>query len=135
MTNPKVKDVNDVKSDQIAYIKWLAEYAKDKGMAFGLKNSNDLLNYDKDVSAFGISESCYKPDPYNNKNEDWCGNYTGFTNFGKAVFSLIYKHKVQDQKDICTNGRKHKLATQYCTAKKYGNDCSGGCTHCSANDL
>ena len=81
--SPSVSSGSKVKPDEIAYMKWLSNYAHSKGMVIGLKNALEIIRDVITSNDFAVNEECY--------NYDECDAYAPFTKAKKAVFSHIYK--------------------------------------------
>ena len=126
MTNPTVLKGSTVIPAQIAYVKWMAQYAHSKGMVIGFKNSLTIVPDVVSVCDFAVNEECF--------TYDECDAYAPFTKFNKAVFSHIYKSAKQSGSNICTNAAANKIVSQYCSSLN-GNLCDGTWTHCSANEV
>ncbi len=69
-------------NDQVDFIRALAEVAHQAGMAFGLKNALDDIEYVLDVADFAINEECFEYDE--------CDALAPFIDAGKAVFHVEY---------------------------------------------
>ena len=72
------------KEDTITFGKWIAETAKDVGIAVGLKNSAGCVNALEPYFDFAVVESCAD-------DVNVCNNFTKFTSNNKAVFVVHYK--------------------------------------------
>jgi len=68
--------------DTIDYITFLANTAHSKGVACGLKNSNNVVPQVADVADFSVVEQC--------QEYDECHKYSPFINKNKPVFSIEY---------------------------------------------
>lgn len=69
-------------SDQLAYNRFLANAAHDRGLSIGLKNDVDQVDQLVDLYDFAINEQCAQ---YNE-----CDTLTPFIDAGKAVFHVEY---------------------------------------------
>ena len=81
--------------EQLAYNKWLANEAHERGLSVGLKNDleqiKDLVNY----FDFAVNEQCFQYEE--------CEKLMPFVNAGKAVFGVEYE---LDKKDFCDEAKK-----------------------------
>ena len=69
-------------ADEMAYIRWLAAVAHQRGLAVGLKNAVELVTQAVGLDDFAIVEDCVK--------EGTCGGFRPFLDAGKAVFDAEY---------------------------------------------
>lgn len=73
---------NYTKSDQIEYLRYLADQAHARGLLIALKNATDLVTSLVDNFDFAVVEECFH---YNE-----CERYSPFVRQNKAVFSAEY---------------------------------------------
>jgi hypothetical protein len=71
-------------SDQLAFNRWLAEAAHERGLAAGLKNDPDQIVDIEPWFDFLILESCYA--------QGWCDLAQPFVEAGKPVFAIEYSN-------------------------------------------
>ncbi|KAM7185195.1 Glycoside hydrolase superfamily [Rhypophila sp. PSN 637] len=73
----------DITTDEaVDYVKFLADKAKAKNMAIGLKNAPDLIPYVLDIVQFAVNEQCAA--------QDDCAGFSAFIEAGKPVFHIEY---------------------------------------------
>lgn len=70
------------KGPYVEYLKFLAQEAKNNGLAIGLKNSIDVIGDVIDVMSFAVNEQCHE---YGE-----CARYKPFTDHNKAVLNIEY---------------------------------------------
>lgn len=85
------------KAPYVEYLKFLAQEAKNNGLAIGLKNSIDIIPDVVDVMSFAVNEQCHQ---YKE-----CAQYKPFTDQNKAVFNIEYG------RNTCDNPAGVKLST------------------------
>lgn len=96
------------RADSIAYVRWLANEAHRRGMAFSLKNGEALL---EDVAAdvdMMQSESCYY---YDN-----CQQVARFSALNKPVFSVEYEDLIDKntfRSSACITAREYNFSMIY----------------------
>jgi hypothetical protein len=83
--------------DQVAFLKWLAEIAHEKGLAIGLKNVPELVpqlvyHYD-----WALTESCY--------DQGWCEQMRPFAEQGKPVYMVEYTDNETDFDAMCAHAK------------------------------
>ena len=71
------------RADQLAFDRWLAWLAHDRGLSVGLKNSSGLVLALVVRFDFVVTEECFQ---YHE-----CGLYRPFLDAGKAVFDVEYQ--------------------------------------------
>jgi len=114
MKNPTVSSGDQVKNAQIAYNKWMAQYAHSLGLSIALKNSVGLISTLHTYYDFAINEQC--------GTYTECSSYAPFTNANKAVLAVEYtKHT-----NWCTVASTNKLQTKYCTGSNSEGLCTSG---------
>jgi hypothetical protein len=69
-------------AEYVDYFNFLAEVAKDNGLAIGLKNAIDMIPDVLDVIDFAVNEQCHE--------EKECEGYEPVTGAKKAVFNVEY---------------------------------------------
>ncbi|KAF2172124.1 glycoside hydrolase family 114 protein [Zasmidium cellare ATCC 36951] len=75
--------------DGVDYVKFLAGAAHDLGMAYGLKNAEDILERVLDVSQFSVQEECvFYQD---------CDKFQPFIKANKPVFNIEYPDDKPDE--------------------------------------
>lgn len=84
------------KDDAVDYLQFMADYAHDRGMAFGLKNGDDLVDRVVDFSQWVIIEQCVK---YNE-----CDEYQHFIKQNKPAFHIEYSSVEEGCKGPNTKG-------------------------------
>ncbi|KAK4208336.1 glycoside hydrolase superfamily [Rhypophila decipiens] len=73
----------DITTDEaVDYLKFLADKAKAKNMAIGLKNAPDLIPDVLDIVQFSVNEQCAA--------QDNCASFSAFIEAGKPVFHIEY---------------------------------------------
>ncbi|KAF2656707.1 glycoside hydrolase family 114 protein, partial [Lophiostoma macrostomum CBS 122681] len=71
------------KTAYVDYVKFMAQEAKNNGLAIGLKNAVDLIPDVVDVMQFAVNEQCHE-------YSEECALYKPFTDQNKAVFNIEY---------------------------------------------
>ncbi|WP_020405380.1 endo alpha-1,4 polygalactosaminidase [Hahella ganghwensis] len=84
--------------DQLAYNKWLARQAHERGLSIGLKNDIEQLTELVDHFDWALNEQCFQ---YNE-----CEAYSVFTNADKAVFGVEYQG---DPANFCARAKQLNL--------------------------
>lgn len=82
--------------DQLAYNRWLAAQAHERGLSVGLKNDGDQAADLLDAFDWALVEDCF--------TEDWCGDFTVFVAAGKPVFAAEYTDRLtveQFRVEVC----------------------------------
>lgn len=78
-------------ADSLDFIKFLAQFAHDQGLAFGLKNYVDHVAELADLVDFAVNESCTEFGE--------CAKYKPLLEMGKPVFAISYEDKAAACKD------------------------------------
>lgn len=84
------------KDDAVNYLQFMADYAHDRGMAFGLKNGGGIVDKVVDFSEWVIIEQCVK---YNE-----CDQYQPFIKQDKPAFQIEYSSVKEGCNGPNTNG-------------------------------
>ncbi|KAG9233852.1 glycoside hydrolase superfamily [Amylocarpus encephaloides] len=74
--------LNMKETDSVAYMQFLASYAKSQGLAIGLKNSLSIIPSLTSVMSFAVNEECAKFGE--------CEAYNNFIKAGKPVYHIEY---------------------------------------------
>ncbi len=94
-------------SDQIVYNRFLANAARERGLAVGLKNDLDQIADLVDYFDFSVNEQCHEFDE--------CDALQPFIDAGKPVFNAEYADEfVNDEharEDLCTEAQNRNLRT------------------------
>lgn len=80
-------------ADQLAYNRWLANEAHQRGLGIGLKNDPDQVGDLLSDFDWATTESCF--------HESWCDLYTPFIAAGKPVFAIEYTDDDTQLNDFC----------------------------------
>jgi endo-alpha-1,4-polygalactosaminidase (GH114 family) len=88
-------------NDQLAYARWLAEVAHDRGLAIGLKNAPDMVTDSLSFFDFAITEDAFY--------YGWVDKVLPFIAAGKPVFAAEYTDMDVDFNAACAWGRQHKV--------------------------
>jgi hypothetical protein len=90
--------------DQLAFNRFLAHAAAERGLLIGLKNDLDQIPDLVDVFDFAVNEQCHEFDE--------CEVYTAFTDLNRPVFNAEYAPRFVDDPDIvCAQSRSFGLRT------------------------
>ena len=73
-------------ADQLAYNLWLADAAHARGLAIGMKNTEDQAKDLVKQFDWALTESCFV--------EEWCQELLPFANAGKPVFAVEYTDEI-----------------------------------------
>lgn len=84
------------RADQVAYSQALANMAHEMGLAYGQKNSPDLVPELIDHVDFIITEDCFK--------DGWCSEVLPFIQAGKPVYAIEYTDTGVDFAAACVWG-------------------------------
>lgn len=89
--------------DSIAFMRFLAQEASQRGLMTGLKNAGAIIDDVIDYVQFSVNEQC--------KQYDECADFTAFPDANKPVFRIEYPagDGDTDQKSFTTNA-----ISQYC---------------------
>jgi hypothetical protein len=91
---------------QLAYNRWLANAAHERGLSVGLKNDGEQVDDLVDYFDFALVESCFQ---YNE-----CDIYRPFPDAGKAVLEVEYKLKRSEfcpqAKELSFNAMRKRLS-------------------------
>lgn len=79
--------------DQIAFNRWIAQAAHDRGLAVGQKNVADLTPDLVDFFDFAVSEDCLV--------DGWCDQLNPYIAAGKPVFAIEYTDQNVDFEVMC----------------------------------
>ncbi|MGH2549135.1 MAG: endo alpha-1,4 polygalactosaminidase [Thermomicrobiales bacterium] len=79
--------------DQIAFNRWIATTAHERGLAVGQKNVAELTNHLVDVFDFAVSEDCLV--------DGWCDQLNPYIAAGKPVFAIEYTDQDVDFEAMC----------------------------------
>lgn len=93
-------------NEQLAYNRAIANLARSKGLAVGLKNDPTQANVLENYFDFSITEQCY----YYNE----CASYSIFTASNKPVFNIEYDisyHSNPGQTNLCTYSNGNDIRT------------------------
>ncbi|MDM8521274.1 endo alpha-1,4 polygalactosaminidase [Anaerolineales bacterium HSG6] len=71
--------------DQLAYNKWLAEAAHERGLSIGLKNNSDQVADLLPYFDWALTEDCFA-----DEFGSWCTDMSPFIEAGKPVFAAEY---------------------------------------------
>jgi endo-alpha-1,4-polygalactosaminidase (GH114 family) len=82
-------------NDTIIYVRKLAREAHRLRMAFGLKNTPELLPHVSNVTDFAVNESCAQDDLTGG-----CGVYANLTAAGKPVYHIEYTNYTTDPRTL-----------------------------------
>ncbi len=80
-------------ADQLAYNKWLANEAHERGLSIGLKNDSGQAEELVSYFDWALTEECYE--------DDWCDEMKPFADAGKAVFMTEYTERGTKIADFC----------------------------------
>ncbi len=80
--------------DQLAYNRWLAAEAHQRGLGIGLKNDPEQAAALVNDFDWATTESCFA--------EGWCDELAPFIENGKPVFDIEYTEEGMQPKDFCT---------------------------------
>jgi hypothetical protein len=83
------------RADQVAYNRWLANEAHQRGLSIGLKNAPGLAADLQPSFDWALTESCYS-------QGDWCGDLSMFVSASKPVFMTEYTEEKVDWGKACT---------------------------------
>jgi hypothetical protein len=70
------------RADSIRYLRFLANEAHKRGLAFGLKNAAGLSKDVLDVMDFAVTEDCF--------DQGWCADSKNFIHANKPAFAIEY---------------------------------------------
>jgi hypothetical protein len=97
-------------STQLDYNRFLAQEARARGLAVGLKNDTDQLAALEPYFDFAVNEQCHE---FDNGRE--CDGYSVFTSKGKPVFNAEYRSAyatdAASRNDMCAAARAANLRT------------------------
>jgi len=79
--------------DQLAFNRWIAKQAHNRGLSIGLKNDPDQVKDLVNDFDWALVEDCFA--------EGWCDQYEVFINQDKAVFALEYTDRHPKKEDVC----------------------------------
>jgi endo-alpha-1,4-polygalactosaminidase (GH114 family) len=80
-------------ADQLAFNRWLAEEAHQRGLGIGLKNDPEQAEALMTSFDWAITESCFA--------EGWCDQLAPFLSAGKPVLAIEYTDVAQQTDDFC----------------------------------
>eukprot|EP00005_Dracoamoeba_jomungandri_P006341 CAMPEP_0174261856 /NCGR_PEP_ID=MMETSP0439-20130205/12509_1 /TAXON_ID=0 /ORGANISM="Stereomyxa ramosa, Strain Chinc5" /LENGTH=321 /DNA_ID=CAMNT_0015346455 /DNA_START=95 /DNA_END=1057 /DNA_ORIENTATION=- len=121
MTSPSVSDGDEIIDDQIAYNKWMAEYAHSLGLSIAMKNAVGLIDDLVDYYDCAINEQC--------QTYDECDLYSDFDDQNKLVMNVEYT----SSSDWCDGAEEFSLKTKHCSGSDEDGVCqSGEWTNCFA---
>jgi hypothetical protein len=86
--------------DELAYVKWLADEAHNRGLSIGQKNAPDLAEELWPVCNWVLTEDCYE--------WGWCEQMTPYIQHNKAVFAVEYTDSGIDFNAFCTWCTEHQ---------------------------
>jgi endo-alpha-1,4-polygalactosaminidase (GH114 family) len=89
-------------ANQLAYARWLADEAHDRGLAIGIKNAPDMVADSLSFFDFAITEDAFY--------YDWIGEILPFIDAGKPVFAAEYTDMNLDFDSACAWGREHNVS-------------------------
>jgi hypothetical protein len=90
-------------ADQLAYARWLAQEAHQRGLAIGLKNAPDQVKDLVDLYDFAITEDCFY--------YEWCEQMSPFIQAGKPVFAAEYTDLDGDFEVYCRRSKELGFST------------------------
>jgi hypothetical protein len=90
-------------ADQLAYARWLAKEAHQRGLAIGLKNAPDQVKDLVDLYDFAITEDCFY--------YDWCDQMSPFIQADKPVFAAEYTDLDGDFEAYCRRSQALGFST------------------------
>jgi len=93
------------KQQSIDYIRWLAAEAHNRGLAFGLKNTEGVAGDVISDVDWLITESCHA--------YSWCAEARIFTQNNKPVFMTEYVEYLSDFDSACTEARQFGFSAIY----------------------
>lgn len=95
---------------QLDYNRFIADEARARGLAVGLKNDTDQIAALEPYFDFAVNEQCHE---FDNGHE--CDGYSAFTAKGKPVFNAEYKAEyassASSREALCTAARAANLRT------------------------
>mmetsp|Transcript_39071 Transcript_39071/g.76182 ORF Transcript_39071/g.76182 Transcript_39071/m.76182 type:complete len:568 (+) Transcript_39071:183-1886(+) len=106
------RNTSDLRRDQIAYNRWLADEAHRRGMFIALKNALDIVPDLVDDFDCAMNESCY--------HYKECGAYKPFIEKKKLVMNVEYKAQ---SPGWCDSRGAPELMSKWCDGN--GNICKG----------
>ena len=86
---------------QLAYARWLADEAHDRGLAIGIKNAPDMVADSLSFFDFAITEDAFY--------YGWIAEMLPFIDAGKPVFAAEYTDMNPDFESACAWGREHDV--------------------------
>jgi endo-alpha-1,4-polygalactosaminidase (GH114 family) len=87
--------------DQLAFNRWMAQQAHNRGLSIGLKNDPDQAGDLVEDFDWALVEDCFV--------EGWCDQYEVFINQGKAVFALEYSDRFPDKEKTCQKAQSLEM--------------------------
>lgn len=81
------------KADQLAFNRWLAQAAHDRGLAVGQKNAPDLADDLAGLFDFAVTEDCVV--------DNWCAEMEPYAALGKPVLMVEYTDRGYSAGDLC----------------------------------
>jgi hypothetical protein len=86
------------RAHQLAYNRWLANEAHQRGLSIGLKNDSSQASELQPSFDWALTESCFS-------QGDWCNDLSLFVTAGKPVFMTEYTEAKVDWTGACTRAK------------------------------
>jgi len=90
------------RADTIAYLRFLAREAHQRGLAIGLKNATEISAPLLPVMDFAVTEDCFK--------QGWCAVSKNFIAQNKPVFAIEYTDNHISFDKFCAQAKRHDLS-------------------------
>jgi hypothetical protein len=90
------------RADTIAYLRFLAREAHQRGLAIGLKNATEISAPLLPVMDFAVTEDCFK--------QGWCAVSKNFIDANKPVFAIEYTDNHISFDKFCAQAKRHDLS-------------------------